>query len=169
MKKLAKIGLVLLVAGICLAVLGRAFGGTFSYAVNPKTHEFFDGRDEDYYVEDSMSLDAFTALDVSVSVADIVIKEGDSYHLDYVLYREDKPTISTKGDTLVVKSKEKQSNQIYSIGFNFEFFEFSWKMDKKQPHLIVTIPKGTKLSAVSVFTEVGDLKLDNISSDQISI
>lgn len=167
MKKLLKIGLVLLVVGICLAALGRAFGGTFDYEVNPKTHEFIDGRDEgSYYVEDSMSLDAFTALDIHVGAADVDIREGDAYHLDYIMYREDRPTISTKGGTLVIKSKEEQS---YHFGVNFEFVEFGWNAEKRQPRLIVTIPKGTKLSAATILTESGDLELANISSDQISI
>lgn len=167
MKQLLKIGVTLLVAGICLAALGRIFGGSFSFSINPKTHEFADVRDDDdYYAQDSMSLDAFTSLDIRTGVADIDIKEGDSYQLEYILYKEDKPTVSTDGETLVIKSKE--NNHTVHIGFDFEVFDFKARSDK-EPQLTLTVPKGTKLKDVSIFTESGDCQFSNINVDKLSV
>lgn len=167
MKQLFKIGVTLLVAGICLAALGRMFGGSFSFSVNPKTHEFAAAKnDDEYYAEDSMSLDAFTSLDIRTSVANITICEGDSYQLDYILYKEDAPTVSTDGGTLVIKSKE--NNHTVHIGFDFEVFDFKTRSDK-EPQLTLTVPKGTELKDVIIFTESGDCKLDKIKADNLSV
>ena len=94
------IAAICLVAGVLLIGFGRSLGaGGWSY--NIKTGEY---RTSDKLYEGSEKVDAFDSLDIDVPSADIVLKKGDGYMVEYRLEAE--PVIENKGNTLSIRIKD---------------------------------------------------------------
>lgn len=123
-------------------------GGWFSGFV-------FDGSLEGVS-EYSEDLSAFRSLDIEADVMSVTIKKGDRYHISYKASEKMKPKITAKGETLVVTQPEKKK-------FFGNFF------GNKKCEMTLTVPEGTQLTRAEFNLDVADLKLADITADQMRI
>lgn len=151
-KTIGKIALILFIIGVglmgiavLLGVHNRSFTNNrfFNFIINPKLEKL------EYTV-----VDEFDSIDLNVDVADIVIKEGEEFAIEYELYEGSKYEV--RNNTLYVdKYKGKQIN----IGLN---------MGTKDAYLTIYIPKDKEINIKNIEVDMGDVKIINGSDWKIN-
>ena len=92
----------------------------------------------------------FTALKLDVDVADITIKPGDAFRVEYGLCNE--PEIAAADDgTLTIREK--------AADHWWDGIHFTQAM---QPYVTITVPEGTVLNLVDVTVDVGDAAVSKL-------
>ena len=91
MKKIMRISLIILVAGIVLVVLGIILGGKPSFSIDLKKHKIYTNLDA--VSEETVITGEFKNIDVKADTEDveIILTEEESYKVEYrVMGREPK-------------------------------------------------------------------------------
>ena len=111
----------------------------------------------------------FNQINVDVKNIDVVIQTGDAYNVKFVGSPDTKFKVSKKDQTLTVKQTN-DATKGYRMRTNGYFWIFYHKKHADS-QLIITVPKNTQLSNVSVNeTNVdlaGDVTLKNIKTDNV--
>lgn len=145
-KIIGKVALVFFVIGIVLTgiavvcgVHNRSFTNNrfFKFIINPKVEKL------EYTV-----VDDFESIDINVDMADVVIKEGEEFAIEYALYEGTKYEV--KNNTLYV---EKYKGKHFNIGFNLG--------SEKDTYLTIYIPKDKELNIKNMEVDMGDTKIIN--------
>jgi hypothetical protein len=139
-----------------ITVLCVVFGTIFNVV---RLSASFIGNLSSAYDADASSnvdtqLDAFENIDVNVDIAELVITEGSQFGYTLTERRGFSIGNTLKTDVTVddntLKVTQRGSNGIISIG-------------SSEYRLTVTIPSGTMLNSVNITSNVGDVKIINIS------
>lgn len=147
------LGVVLCIFGITLGgklhdSFGVHYGKGGSFGIG-----FIDRDDEDY--REKIKLSSFQNLEMDIDLGDITIQQGD----ELMLYTEDLASddyeIIQEGDTLKIKSRD-DGFHFFSIGFL-----------SRDYHFTITIPKENMLSALTVYSAMGDIDVDDIYAQDI--
>ena len=170
MKKILSIFLcifciTLTITGICLIAAGLKKGGTLNFTIDFKKQRVSPISEN--MVSDSFALDAFESVDVDCTLGKVEIVEGDTFFVEYELYGDEVPSISVEDKTLKIKSKS--GTEIFSgVGINNNrvyvnitgFFNI---VGDKKGGIKITVPKDTKMKNVSVKTDCGIIKLEDVT------
>ena len=140
---LGVIEIVCIIVGIVINV-----GGIGSF-FNIKTS--YISKSEEISVNDT--IDAFEALDVDLSAAELIVQTGDGYGIHYEGSDVLKPTCSVKGGTLKVESP---------------YVKRSWRNHVKCS-LTITVPEHTKLTGAVFDIDAGNVECTGISAENLSI
>lgn len=154
MKKTTLI-IILGVLTICCIILGsiKHLGGTFKKS---KVTEY--SRDFDYEEKDSFSqkLEAFSAIKMSCSIAEIKIEEGDNFKIESQYNKEIlKPTFSVKDGKLEVFQKENRGNSFLGGNHNCK--------------ILITLPAKVKLDDININSNIGDVRLREFTAERIKV
>lgn len=159
-KKLIPISLLLIVAGAILTGAGMLFGGRpgVSFSRNGITSPY---RQSEPYSLEKTKTDSFSNIRLSVeSSADIQILPSDDekFYIEYLLDGDyAAPSFDVKGDTLTLAQKDRNFGNIY-------FFNFSYSdRGSTHPYINLYIPKGQEMKELSVFNDLGNLSVENMS------
>lgn len=101
-------------------------------------------------------LDAFKALDLDASVADVEIVYGSSYAISVDCPKRFMPTWEVDHDTLIIRQEDVNINKLHT-NMNADF------------EITITIPSGTKLDSISATLNMGALEMDGISAAAVTI
>lgn len=155
-KKVEKICLVLLIVGMILIGAGVGLGGKISFRIDFKNHKVTFGNNK---VTGEEELSEFSKLVINCDEPDVtVVADGDSYRVEYAVNGK-KPAITIKNGEATINAKDKESS----------FFIFDLSFLTEKTYLIVHIPSGKKLESVSVKGDTGNVKLENLESEDIHI
>lgn len=153
-----------LAIGFLLVIVGRAAGGTMSYAIG-KDFEVYIDNDSESYTNETMELEEFDNLTVDVESCDVEIRQGESYQISYKLEKRNIPDIEVKdGRLTVVKKPEKK----HRFGGSFIWFSNMFVVSK-QAIITITVPEEHKLSELNVDCEFGNIKIDNMVAKSCEI
>lgn len=144
-KTIGKIALVLLIIGVVLTgiaivcgVQNRSFTNNkfFKFIINSKVN-----KQEYTVVED------FDSINIEVDAADVVIKEGEEFAIEYALY---------EGADYEVKN-----NTLYVNKYEGEYVNIGVNLDTKDTYLTIYIPKDKDISIKNIDVDMGDVKIIN--------
>lgn len=166
LKYCKKISLYLMAAGLVLVGIGLLCGGSISYSVALREHKVSTpSTNSEDYVEKTLDMDAFSKLQLNVSVTDVEIKKGEDYQIYYYLPKEGIPSIEVKDQELIITGKDLNS-QKFTIGF----FQWDWNEDtSKKDRIVITVPEDAEPLEASANVESGDIQLQDIVFDTVDI
>lgn len=100
----------------------------------------------------SDDLEEFDKIDIDTSVMDITINTGNSYHIEYNCKAYLKPDISVKGKTFTLYQPS-----------------VKWWGRNNKCSMTLTVPSGAVLDNMDISSDVGDIKIYNTGSENISV
>lgn len=119
-----------------------------------KWHSDSDGNKESNF-SINQSLEKFSAIKIDASVMEIKLEEGDKFYFDSTFTRDWlRPKLSVEKGTLEIKQGSQKN------GF---------KGGNNNCRVVITIPRGTKLSDIDIASNVGDIKLRKLLAENIDI
>ena len=118
--------------------IGEAFGNG-SFSINP-TIKLGDSVEQEYDVE-------FKNIDIDLAVADVEIKEADSYRVVVEYPEEYMPEVKVEGDTLIIK----HTNEAYKIQIN------GW--NHIACDVTIYVPEGSELGDVNMNVNLGNIEI----------
>ncbi|HAT54376.1 MAG TPA: hypothetical protein DCW31_03900 [Lactobacillus sp.] len=167
MKRTLKIGITVLIIGLIMVATGMF------------THSFKDvtfnqhGRPEEVQVKQvNKKVKAFDAISVDLKSDQIRIKEGDTSRVEINSPEKAMPTVKSVGHKLVItQSRGDNSVTGWSFGDNpeGEFGFGDYKTTRHPGHtVVVTVPRGTKLSSINVKSRDGAVRITDVTADKVS-
>lgn len=164
MKRTAKIilsiALSLIGIGIILVTIGYVFGADTGLVWENDRFVTVGKQNEEKQVVKDLDLEAFQNLMIDTSLADVQVKEADSYGVEIIYYHENQRIDYTLEDrSLKIESAAQNSPFQLQIGF----------LGNRTASVIVSVPKGTKLDQLSVQNDYGDTRLENLTAGEISL
>ena len=161
MKKGLKIVLItcvilFILGGIFIAV-GIANGGSMAYYIDYKNHKISSSVETEL-ISGNDQLDAFSEFDIDVDAAKVTIVKGDSYNVEYKLYKRENTSINVENGKLVITTKIEKNT------FNFDIFS-----DDQNPYIKITIPENAELSNGKINTDAGSVILSNLDMKDLSL
>lgn len=99
------------------------------------------------------SLDAFEKMDFDTEVLSVDITEGEGYAISYTAKEKLVPEYRVENGTLYVK-QEKVKGFKDGVG--------------SKMHVVITVPKGICLKNIDICANVGDVKIEDIQTEQFS-
>ncbi|MBQ3544268.1 MAG: DUF4097 family beta strand repeat protein [Lachnospiraceae bacterium] len=146
-KTIGKIALILFILGVglmgiavVLGVQNRSFTNNrfFKFIINSKVEKL------EYTV-----VDDFDSIDLEVDAADVVIKEGEEFAIEYTLY---------EGATFEVKN-----NTLYINKYEGEYINIGINLETKDTYLTIYIPKDKDINIKKMDVDMGDIEIKNDS------
>lgn len=161
MKKGLKIVLItcvilFILGGIFIAV-GLANGGSMAYYIDYKNHKISSAVETEL-VSSNDQLDAFNEFDIDVDAAKVTIVKGDSYNVEYKLYKRENTSINVENGKLVITTKSEKNT------INFGLFT-----DDQNPYIKITIPENAELSNGKINTDAGSVILNDLNMKDLSL
>ncbi len=144
------------------------------YSIRPFTAS---ANDDNATQKQTLTLEAFENINITVTAANISFVRGDSYQVEYVLNADEKiKTLEVTGNTLVF-----ESNYENELAFNFNFSFFNWPSfsdikdltPDEDYQIIVTIPQDANLSDIKLTSVSGNIvfndeQINNLNLDTVS-
>ncbi|MDR3295350.1 MAG: DUF4097 domain-containing protein [Clostridiales Family XIII bacterium] len=159
-KRILAAAVVLLVAGAALAAVGFVMGGMKSVQLGPGG---FYIADEANRLDVSKDFQTFDALDVEVSACEIVLKEGDGYHVEIRNMGARPPVVSLEDGVLTIR--ETPGLFSWTLPGNGSF---GWWM-ADAPHIEIGYPEGASLGAVKLAASASDIRIKNLRADTLKV
>lgn len=152
MKKVFKVGVIVLILGVILLGVGFLNNGD-------KTVYFENNRPAIFHphTKTISTNKAFERIDISASTANVVIREGKNYQITYSGISKHTPAATVHNNVASIR-------QTGSFPLVFNFNEY-------QPHqdlIIVTIPHDQALAG-RIHLESGDLTVSKVKMDNIDV
>lgn len=151
MKKLFNIGWIILAIGLVMLAVGYFNGGNKTINFNHGHPEIITNRTQKLSTNKQ-----FNRLNLDVSTADVVIKQGKKYQVTYY-GKSNVPTAKLNGKTMTVKQK--------SVNFQVNF---SVNHDDYQDLIVITVPKDKKLTGQLNLND-GDLRISKVTLDKTAV
>ncbi len=149
------LAIILSLAFFMLSIIGVILALTFF--THQSIRQFVNLSHQMETVETVVPLEAFHSIHLQSDIANVKICHGDSFCLSYTVSEEDFiPTFSVKNDKLTIKQSYKKP----LIGINSQ---------EKESVFIIEIPKNTSLQDLKLTSDVGDIKLEDITADSIDL
>ncbi|MFC6181277.1 DUF4097 family beta strand repeat-containing protein [Lactiplantibacillus daowaiensis] len=150
MKKTIKVGIVLLVLGVILAILGIANNGIQSVYWD-QGFKIAKQRVQVYRPKQIKSITLNSDLA-------IIVRTGDTTKIR-VASSHDKPTVTTKAGHVTITSKH--ASDLQTVGFHFS--------PVLTDATVITVPRGTVLNQLTTTSQQGDVRLSGIKVRQINL
>ena len=162
MKKGIKIFILLMLAlfliGGVLIIVGVANGGSMALNIDHKNKKVYTNSKLYEGVE---TPDSIKNIDIHIDVADINIKRGDSYKIEYHFRSYNTPIIKTENDTFIIDTSP--SNEII-FNYNFDFSTI-----KEDNYINITVPENADLSNTKLNVDVGNINIDSVNNSSLNI
>lgn len=163
-KQILFISGTMIIGGTILTGIGKALGGHPGVAITGTgIHSPYEYRQP--HTLSKTEIDPYSTLNLNVSAsADVKIEpsEDEHFYLEYTLDgRDDAPRYEIKDDTLTFT--QKNSGAIHFIGFDSNY------ASEIDSDIILYIPKEQVLDKTQISLSDGDLSIDRLSSDTVSI
>ena len=152
MKRIFKIGVIVLILGVIL--LGIGFFNNGNKAV------YFENNRPAIFHSHTKTIStnkAFERIDISASTANVIVREGKKYQITYSGINKHTPAVTVHNNVASIR-------QTGSFPLVFNFNEY-------QPHqdlIIVTIPHDQALAG-RIHLESGDLTVSQVKMDNIDV
>lgn len=134
------ISCIMIIVGIIMVIIGASLGASFGYLDNYDTESFT----RDYAQK-------INTVDIEYNIGKIIIKKGDQLKIVADEVRKGSVKTDVSGDKLIIETSED----------NFPFYY------SKKSELTVYIPDN--ISYFSVRTGIGELKISDITADEVVI
>lgn len=102
------------------------------------------------------SLDTFDRISFDADLSEIEIKTGNDYHISYECTENLIPEYEVKNGTLQVTQTSKNPH-------------FPNRNGSDNCEIIITVPQDASLSDITGYCDLGDVELNNLTADNISI
>ncbi len=158
MKKIMRISLIILVAGIVLVVLGIILGGKPSFSIDLKKHKIYTNLDA--VSEETVITGEFKNIDVKADTEDveIILTEEESYKVEYrVMGRE--PKIKEENGTLTIREASQ----------GFGVIDFGMHLNFPKTYIKIYVPVSAMLEEVTISTDTGDIQLNTLQASYIKL
>lgn len=163
MKKNVYLTIITIVTIACI-IIGTfshvifGLGGFIKYVVTDK-YEILNNSDisDESYSDSNISLDAFKNIVIDTDVIDITVVSGDSFSYSLNCNKKLTPSISVSNDTLNITQGGIRNINIFGLHQNFKC-----KMK-------LTVPSGTTLNSANITSDVGNIKISNVSFSNMTI
>ncbi len=152
MKKLLKpftiLGSIILVIGIGLSIAAMQMGADITIAKHKigtpnSLNTYFSGSD----------LSQITKIDIEINFASIIIKEGDTFDLEYTGFVHTDLLCEVNGSTLIIEDSDR-----FSFSDIFSSSDF--------PTIVLTIPYNYEFDTVSIKLDAGELTINALSTQK---
>ncbi|GKS81673.1 membrane protein [Ligilactobacillus pabuli] len=156
MKKSFKFGWLLLAVSIILLVIGGFAHGAKSVVFNgwrPMVYSNKANFKQQYPTE------KFAQIDLTTNNADVTIKRGTSYRVEYHGRQSARPTVKVVNDRLTVRQKGSSQRSNGFIGFRW--FD---SQQGQNNHITVFVPDNVKLTKIRNLNNYGTTKIQGIST-----
>lgn len=172
----------LLGAGMLFALTGRVTGGrVYGVGIGPggiwvNSPDAQDGKTNiRTYVEETLALDAFESMDITVDSGNFTLIPSDHYGVEYCVDSQYDVTVEVKGGRLTITEKWPLSYTNYygaewilwGLGRNSVFLNDS-DMYKKE-FISVYVPAEALFADVKIYNDYGDIKCSGLSADNLWI
>ena len=166
MKKGIVIALIVLIIGICLALVGFSAGGAKGFWID-RSGFHLSNAELGKLVKVDETFNSFKNIDVSADFLDkITIKEGTEFRVQGSNYeRFGGITAELEGNTLVVKAV-RENRWMFNFGID-DLANWDKKHDECQVE--ITYPKGTQFDSVGVVTSAGIVNVRSLASDTLRL
>ncbi|MDE6434746.1 MAG: DUF4097 domain-containing protein [Lachnospiraceae bacterium] len=102
------------------------------------------------------NLNAFDKISLDMDISEIKITEGSDFHISYESTKNLIPEYEIKNGTLEVIQTSKNPY-------------FPKRNGNDNCTIVITVPKGTSLSDISCTCDIGEIQLDNLTSENIFV
>lgn len=151
MKRLFKVGGIILIVGVLALAIGFFNGGNKTvYFENARPIVIHD------HVKHLSTNQKFNRLNLNVSTANVVIRQGSKYKITYYGMGGHIPTASVKNGTATVR-------QDGTISYSFNLNNY-----RDQNLIVITVPHGQALRGKLQLKE-GDLKLEKLTLQKMAV
>ena len=148
--------LILALLGAGLVGAGLALGGQPNFRLDWKNRRLLAGDAE--LKTGKLTPEPFTALEIDVAAADIELRIGDAFAVEYALSEE--PQITQDGG--VFKLKEPTHSGVNIVGI-------TGIGSGKGPYVRVTVPADAQLDSVKLDTSTGDLTVAQLACKTLTV
>ncbi len=141
---------------ILVAVLAVFCSGAFTWLRAQAAHAkslVFPKRASREIVTDTVDLSEFNDLDVDVASINTYLEYGDSYKLEYRVYKDSVPEISQKNKHLEVKQPSH---------FRIHFFDFGDLSRDNEEYYKLTVPKNSEVLKVDLEASSGKIEVEDV-------
>ncbi|MFT8411002.1 MAG: DUF4097 family beta strand repeat-containing protein [Schleiferilactobacillus perolens] len=152
MKKLMKTGLLFLIIGAILAGIGIAHGGLRSVVFGSNGQPEINTTGKQV-----RTVGAFTKISADLAAGDITIQTGEKFQVETAGHNRQDFTATVRGGELTIRQPH---NRTPLIGI------FSWNTNQR---IIITVPRKTKLSDITVHSQDGDVHLVDQNTQHLTI
>lgn len=155
-------------AGVVFLTAGVALGGRPGFTIDQNGIHGAKSSSEENFRLKKTRLDKFQNIRLNVDDADVQVILSDDYYIEYYLEGDKnikEPLLEVKDQTLTLK--EEHSDFVLSY-FNFDFFS-RLGSDEKNYYVKLYVPRNTKFQSVSLSTDSGDMKLDDVDADTLKL
>lgn len=150
MKRSLYIGILVTITIICVLA-----GTLINVGKNMPVFSFFS-KDSKSISKDYSELSAgFSAIDLNTDIGDITIESSKAFGAEFTGLEKLAPIMEIKDGVLVVTQEDKNN-----VAANPATIKARIK---------ITVPEGTQLTSVKAHLDLGDLKLEDISADKLTI
>lgn len=173
MKKINKyilISLLLVFLGTALAITGVLLGGSvYEFRIDSNgvhvSSPAFEADATDTYIEEKLSLEAFSSIEADVDFLDIRVIPQDAYGIAYKINSRTDLTYELKDDVLKITENSSHRSMI-----NFQWFYIgSADSSYEEEYLEIYVPREAVLDSVTLATHDGDLSIDHATAANTSI
>lgn len=146
-----------IIVGTCFHVI-FGFGGFIQNVISSR-YEFLNNSDtnNESYSDSNITLDSFKNIVIDTDVIDITVVSGDNFSYSLECTKKLTPSISVTNDTLNITQGGIKNINIFGLHQNFKC-----KMK-------LTVPSGTTLNSANITSDVGNIKINNVSFSNMAI
>ncbi|WP_294242805.1 DUF4097 family beta strand repeat-containing protein [Pseudobutyrivibrio sp.] len=131
---------------------------TLAVIVGACFYRFSFGEKGELAVADFEKQDV-TKVNLDMDIGDVEIKYGPTFQVEYYYPKKFAPKVELNNGVLTIQQSQKNWN------FNGNFFG----QNEKNYEMTITIPKGSDLSDLDIDLDLGDLELEGLVADTLTI
>lgn len=178
-KKFIIICVILTGIGFLLTGIGSILGGRVTgiglnqngFLIYTPHGPYTDGSDFKEYEEKELSLEAFTSLTLNADYGDVTVMASDHYGIAYGMPDYETLTYDIQDGALNVTEYDSRSmdsnGNIYL--FNLNFGSFTDGSDYETPYLTIYVPENADLDKITVKNESGYIRLSDLQSNLLTV
>ncbi|MBR6402308.1 MAG: DUF4097 family beta strand repeat protein [Eubacterium sp.] len=159
-KKIAILILIILfVLGSVMLIVGIANGGNVAFNIDYANKKISTTSKENLY-EGTETPESFKNINIDIPAADINIKHGNEYKIEYHFYSSNAPIITTDNDTFNMNTGK--TKVVFSYGFVFD-------SNKDDGYINITVPENVDLENVTLDLSAGDVTIDGMNISDLDL
>ena len=152
MKRMFKIGWIVLIVGLVAVLIGYFNHGDRSV-------EVVNGRPQiQRHGNWELTRRSFKSVDLDIATDDVTIRQGDRFQVHYQGQTNHRPTVSVQGHRLVIKQTATGADHV-SLFSGGAFSD----------HLTITVPRGTVINGGRIKLTDGDLAVTGVDLKDVQL
>ncbi len=143
------IAVCLIPVGVVAMLVGFSFGGRTGWRYDFSSRKALTRGEA---VSETVELKDFDSLKIDVTSADVIIESGDSYRLEYKVYKGEEPVITEGNGSLTVKQPTTNG---FMVNFGYDAGDNIYK---------ITVPGNSKEISLDIKSSSGEITIDSVNS-----